>query len=150
MANPIAGAHTGAITAAFQASRWTCRGRNAAGGAHNVALVTADTAGKWPYLEDQTADFAYARLHGDEELYVSGYTGDALDRWAEKVLAWSAGEDPPDARLIAAPQQRPTTNRRDVYVYFDNDVKVRAPFDAMALAARVAPRSAGGEQRKPQ
>jgi uncharacterized protein YecE (DUF72 family) len=118
--------------------------------AHNVALVTADTAGKWPYLEDQTADFAYARLHGDEELYVSGYTGDALDRWAEKVLAWSAGEDPPDARLIAAPQQRPTINRRDVYVYFDNDVKVRAPFDAMALAARVAPRSAGSEQRKPQ
>ena len=117
--------------------------------AHNVALVTADTAGKWPYLEDQTADFAYARLHGDEELYVSGYTGDALDRWAEKVLAWSAGEDPPDARLIAAPQQRPACGR-DVYVYFDNDVKVRAPFDAMALAARVAPRSAGGEQRKPQ
>ena len=117
--------------------------------AHNVALVTADTAGKWPYLEDQTADFAYARLHGDKELYVSGYTADALDRWAEKVLAWSAGEDPPEARLIAAPQQRPADGR-DVYVYFDNDVKVRAPFDAMALAARVAPRSAGGEQRKPQ
>jgi hypothetical protein len=27
--------------------------------------------------------------------------------------------------------------RRDVYVYFDNDVKVRAPFDAMNLARRL-------------
>jgi hypothetical protein len=26
---------------------------------------------------------------------------------------------------------------RDVFVYFDNDVKVRAPFDAMALAHRL-------------
>ena len=25
---------------------------------------------------------------------------------------------------------------RDVFVYFDNDVKVRAPFDAIALAER--------------
>ncbi|MDQ3152265.1 MAG: DUF72 domain-containing protein, partial [Actinomycetota bacterium] len=26
---------------------------------------------------------------------------------------------------------------RDVFVYFDNDVKVRAPFDAIALAERL-------------
>jgi uncharacterized protein YecE (DUF72 family) len=116
---------------------------------HGIALVTADTAGKWPYLEDQTADFAYARLHGDKELYVSGYSAEALDRWAEKVLAWSAGEDPPDARLVAsAPQRFP--DGRDVYVYFDNDVKVRAPFDAMALAAEVAARSGSAQQRSAQ
>ena len=41
---------------------------------YNVALVVADTAGKWPMIEDITADFSYVRLHGDEELYASGYT----------------------------------------------------------------------------
>jgi uncharacterized protein YecE (DUF72 family) len=103
--------------------------------AHDVALVTADTAGKWPFLEDQTSDFSYARLHGDQELYVSGYTDEALERWAEKVRAWSRGRDPAGARTITATQERP--GGRDVYVYFDNDVKVRAPFDAMALANKL-------------
>ena len=103
--------------------------------AYDVALVTADTAGKWPFMEDQTADFSYVRLHGDEELYVSGYSDAALDTWAEKVRAWSAGETPPNARIVAPAQPLPAG--RDVFVYFDNDVKVRAPFDAMALANRL-------------
>ena len=83
-----------------------------------VAVVVADTAGKWPLFEAVTTDFVYVRLHGDEELYVSGYSDTALDLWAQKVKTWSA-------------------QSRDVFVYFDNDVKVRAPFDAMALASRV-------------
>ena len=103
--------------------------------AYDVALVTADTAGKWPFMEDQTADFSYVRLHGDEELYVSGYSDAALNTWAEKVRAWSAGETPPNARIVAPSQPLPAG--RDVFVYFDNDVKVRAPFDAMALANRL-------------
>jgi uncharacterized protein YecE (DUF72 family) len=36
---------------------------------HNMALVFADTAGKFPYFEDVTADLIYIRLHGAEELY---------------------------------------------------------------------------------
>lgn len=82
---------------------------------HEVAIVVADTAGKWPLIEDVTADFVYVRLHGDEELYVSGYTPGAVKAWQAKVQAWGRGG-------------------RDVFVYFDNDVKVRAPFDAMRLA----------------
>src|SRR5215207_8734507 len=39
---------------------------------HDIALVVADSAGKWPFLEDLTSDFVYVRLHGAEELYVSG------------------------------------------------------------------------------
>ncbi|WP_256677013.1 DUF72 domain-containing protein, partial [Pseudomonas sp. PICF6] len=39
---------------------------------YDVALVIADTAGKWPYREDVTSDFVYLRLHGAEELYASG------------------------------------------------------------------------------
>jgi uncharacterized protein YecE (DUF72 family) len=107
----------------------------------DVALVTADTAGKWPFLEDQTAGFSYVRLHGDAELYVSGYDDDALDTWAEKVRAWARGADPPHAHLAAAPVAV-ARMERDVFVYFDNDVKVRAPKDAMNLARRLVD---GGE-----
>jgi uncharacterized protein YecE (DUF72 family) len=104
---------------------------------HDVALVVADTAGKWPYLEDVTSDFVYVRLHGDKQLYVSGYDRRSLDRWAERVAAWRDGREPDDA-VLAAPGIPPRPRAgRDVYVYFDNDVKVRAPFDAMNLAARL-------------
>ncbi|WP_454049249.1 DUF72 domain-containing protein [Cellulomonas sp. Marseille-Q8402] len=103
---------------------------------HGVGLVVADTAGKWPYLEDVTSDVVYVRLHGDSELYVSGYDDPALDRWAERVAAWAAGGEPPDGRRLGPPAA-PAPGGRDVYVYFDNDVKVRAPFDAMALARRL-------------
>ena len=58
------------------------------------------------------------RLHGADELYASGYTDDALDRWAEKVRVWSA-------------------SGLDVFVYFDNDAKVRAPYDAQSFLARL-------------
>ena len=83
-----------------------------------TALVVADTAGKWPLLEELTTDFMYVRLHGDKAIYVSGYTPRALERWAGKLRAWGKAG-------------------RDVYVYFDNDVKVRAPYDAMSLAHRL-------------
>jgi uncharacterized protein YecE (DUF72 family) len=84
-------------------------------------FVVADTAGKFPYAEEVTADFVYVRLHGSRELYASGYTDDELDEWARKVTGW---RDHP-------------AGGRDVYVYFDNDIKVHAPFDAMRLAERV-------------
>ncbi|WP_199906909.1 DUF72 domain-containing protein [Aeromicrobium chenweiae] len=86
---------------------------------HGIAVVVADTAGRWPLLKEVTTDFAYVRLHGDTELYTSGYGPDALDEWAALMRGWAeAGTD--------------------VYAYFDNDVKVRAPFDALALAERLA------------
>ncbi|HKQ30835.1 MAG TPA: DUF72 domain-containing protein [Burkholderiales bacterium] len=95
---------------------------------YNVALVVADTAGKWPYREDVTADFMYLRLHGEEELYASGYTEEALDRWAARIRAWSEGSEPADARRLSdVPPKRAS---RDLYCYFDNDAKVKAPFDA--------------------
>ncbi|QBJ96181.1 DUF72 domain-containing protein [Rhodococcus sp. ABRD24] len=86
---------------------------------YGVALVVADTAGRYPRIEEPCADFFYARLHGDAELYASGYTAEALDRWCRRVRGWAAGG-------------------RDVFVYFDNDAKGHAPFDAMALLSRLA------------
>ncbi|MDB5410700.1 MAG: hypothetical protein JWL84_5612 [Rhodospirillales bacterium] len=102
---------------------------------HGVALVVADGFGL-PYHEDVTADFLYLRLHGSEELYASGYAPAALDAWAARIAAWSAGREPADRKVID--RRRPAKRAaRDVYVYFDNDAKVRAPFDAQNLAARL-------------
>jgi uncharacterized protein YecE (DUF72 family) len=85
---------------------------------HGVGLVVADSAGRWPRLFEVTADLVYVRLHGDRELYTSGYSARALDEWATRCRDWAA-------------------DGRDVYVYFDNDAKGYAPHDAVALLERV-------------
>jgi uncharacterized protein YecE (DUF72 family) len=103
---------------------------------HRIALVVADTAGKWPRVEDLTADFVYMRLHGDEQLYVSGYTDAALERWAARIRAWSAGSQVDDAELISEKPPKRCASR-DVYCYFDNDAKVKAPVDAIKLTEKL-------------
>ena len=102
---------------------------------HDVALVFADTSGKWPYFEDVTSDFIYIRLHGKGELYVGGYDRDSLESWARKIERWSSGSQPSDAHTVL--NTKPSRIHRDVFVYFDNDVKVHAPFDAMSLFKRL-------------
>lgn len=86
---------------------------------HDVACVLADTAGRWPRVDRLTTDFAYVRLHGDRELYASGYDDPALDAWAERLRGWSSGG-------------------ADVWCYFDNDAKGHAPYDAMRLIERMS------------
>jgi uncharacterized protein YecE (DUF72 family) len=85
---------------------------------HDIGLVVADTAGKWPKLFHVTSDFVYVRLHGDVKIYSSGYSDKALDGWARRIRRWDR-------------------QGRDVYVYFDNDVKVKAPFDALNLMRKL-------------
>jgi uncharacterized protein YecE (DUF72 family) len=102
---------------------------------HRTGLVCADTV-EWPRLMDLTADFIYCRLHGSEQLYASGYDDEAIDAWARRVRAWAAGSEPKDAERVLGPA--PKRQSRDVYVYFDNDMKVRAPVDAAALIERVS------------
>jgi len=99
---------------------------------HNIGLVVADTV-EWPLLMDVTSDFVYLRLHGSERLYHSGYEVDAIEIWARRVVAFATGQLA-DGRYAGSPSHdgRP----RDVYVYFDNDAEVRAPFDALALRRR--------------
>jgi uncharacterized protein YecE (DUF72 family) len=103
---------------------------------HRVALVFADSVA-WPYAEDLAADFVYLRLHGSEELYASGYSDEALDHWAARIRLWAQGLEPNDARLIAAAAEPVSDSPRDVFAYFDNDAKVRAPVDARSLRARL-------------
>jgi len=103
---------------------------------YDVALVIADTADKWPHREDLTSDFVYLRLHGAEELYASGYTAKALKHWGDRIEAWNHGQQPADALLID-PKHKPKARKsREVFCYFDNDLKVRAPFDARSLLNR--------------
>jgi uncharacterized protein YecE (DUF72 family) len=109
---------------------------------YNAALVLANTAGKFPYAEDLTADFVYIRLHGSEELYASGYSEEELDRWASRIKKWRSGIQPSDAVKISKKSYLPRQSR-DVYVYFDNDIKVHAPFDAISLASRFPDESSG-------
>lgn len=85
---------------------------------HGVALVLSDSAGTWPVFDEVTTDLVYVRLHGQGELYAGGYTADALDGWAQRIRDWRAAG-------------------HDVVCYFDNDMKVHAPYDAQALLARL-------------
>lgn len=89
--------------------------------AHDIAFVVADTAGRYPLVERPTSDFVYVRLHGDSELYTSGYTGAALETWARKIEEWRG-------------------RGLDTFVYFDNDRKGYAPFDALNLLERLGHR----------
>jgi uncharacterized protein YecE (DUF72 family) len=74
----------------------------------------------------------YLRLHGDKELYASGYDNEAIERWAARIRAWSTGGEPDECRRVSS-QPPPKRKSRDVYCYFDNDIKVHAPYDAKRL-----------------
>jgi uncharacterized protein YecE (DUF72 family) len=89
---------------------------------YKMALVISDNPGKWPIFTEITTDLMYLRLHGHDQLYVSGYSDQELDDWAAKIRSW-------------------TERGCDVYVYFDNDAKVHAPFDAMSLMERLGVRA---------
>jgi uncharacterized protein YecE (DUF72 family) len=89
---------------------------------YKMALVISDNPGKWPIFTEITTDLMYLRLHGHDQLYVSGYSDHELDEWAAKIRSW-------------------TERGCDVYVYFDNDAKVHAPFDAMSLMERLGVRA---------
>lgn len=108
---------------------------------HDIGLVVADTV-EWPLLMDLTSDFVYCRLHGSELLYASGYDNDAIDKWARRVVRWAQGGEVGDGRK-ASSHNGPAAKARDIYVYFDNDAKVRAPFDAQQLQKRVVELTAG-------
>jgi uncharacterized protein YecE (DUF72 family) len=102
---------------------------------YNIGMVCADTP-EWPRMMDVTSDFVYCRLHGSETLYTNGYDDKSLDDWARRVTDWAQGREPKDAERVVE-QNGANRAARDVFVYFDNDLKVKAPTDAQALMVRV-------------
>ena len=93
---------------------------------YDIALCIADTAKRYPDFDEVTADFVYVRLHGATKLYSSGYARRTLERWAARIDRW-----------------RSEAAGHEVFVYFDNDAKVRAPFDARTLMSIVHGRANG-------
>ena len=83
----------------------------------NIAIVYADSD-EFPCIDEQTADFTYARLQRSEEDIETGYDAKALDRWAKQARDWEKGD-------------------RDVYIFFISGAKVRNPAAAQALIARL-------------
>jgi uncharacterized protein YecE (DUF72 family) len=80
---------------------------------HRVAVCQSDAA-DWPLWNAVTTDLVYVRLHGHSHTYVSRYQKGSLQGWAQKIRRW----------------QR---EGRQVHVYFDNDGKGAAPYDALRL-----------------
>ncbi len=101
-----------------------------------IALVVSHSPSVYPMVEEPTADFMYLRLHGAERMYYGSYADPALDDWADRIGAWAVGDEPAGPERITG-RDPPTAGARDVYVYFDNDEKTKAPFDARRLMERL-------------
>ena len=102
---------------------------------YGVAIVFAHSGLKSPYMEDITADFIYARMHGQELQYKNGYPRDVLSWWADRVALWTKGKEPKDALCVS--EEKPKAIKRDAFVYFDTEEKAYAPSDALKLAQRL-------------
>ncbi|WP_298930037.1 DUF72 domain-containing protein [uncultured Ramlibacter sp.] len=76
---------------------------------------------KFPAIADASADFAYLRLMRSEPHIPTGYPPEAIEAWAQGARAWAGGSRP-----------------REVFIYFINGAKERAPAAAMALLRRLA------------
>ncbi len=73
----------------------------------------------------------------------TGYADAALDAWAERARLWAAGDAPADLPCIEEPQKQ--KQPRDVFIYFINGAKERAPAAAMALLQRLGFKPEGEE-----
>ena len=100
---------------------------------HQVALVVADTAGKWPSLADVTADFVYARLESGVDENPVCYPDADIPKWAKVAHQWAAGGKPEG--LPYASETAPPVMPRETFIFFIHGGKVRAPAGAQALIA---------------
>lgn len=81
--------------------------------ASGAAIVYADHP-EYPCIDADTGDFSYARLMQAREDEPTGYSPTEIEAWADKARAWAG-------------------NANEVYMFFINGAKVRAPAAAMAL-----------------
>ena len=99
-----------------------------------AATVFADS-GEYPSFADPTAEFVYARLMRCAASIKTGYPAKALDAWAERARAWARGDEPDDLPRVAPAHAGETP--RDVFVFFINGAKERAPAAARELLSRL-------------
>jgi uncharacterized protein YecE (DUF72 family) len=99
--------------------------------AYKTGVVLTDKD-EFPNIPDVTSPFVYIRLQRALEDEESGYPAAALDVWAQRASAWSQGKVPDDLEPLAGPEKRPPKSR-DVFIYFINGFKPKAPAAAMAF-----------------
>ncbi len=90
---------------------------------YKVATVFTDSP-KYPSFADVTGDFVYARLMNAQSEVETGYTKPALKKWAAAAQQWQAG-GLPDLPYVET--GKASAKGRDVFVYFINGAKERAP-----------------------
>jgi uncharacterized protein YecE (DUF72 family) len=101
---------------------------------YDAAIVFTDSD-EYPVFGDVTSDFVYARLVRSEAGLKTGYTAVALDAWAKVARTFARGSEPKEfARVDAAAAP---AKARDVFVFFINGAKERAPAAAEALLQRL-------------
>jgi uncharacterized protein YecE (DUF72 family) len=84
-----------------------------------VATVYTDSE-DYPNITDITGDFVYARLMRSQPRLRTGYTQAELGRWAARARDWADGN-------------------RDVFIFFIDGAKERAPGAALALIGLLRP-----------
>lgn len=92
---------------------------------YKVSTVFTDSD-KFPSFDEPEGDIAYARLMMADAKLKTGYAPKALDGWAERATGWCA----PTSTAVKPKQ-------RDVFVYFINGAKEKAPAAAGALLERL-------------
>jgi len=97
---------------------------------HAVATVFAHTD-EFPNFADVTADFVYARLRKAVATEPTGYSEADLAAWSGRARLWAAGGAPDDLPYVTDAQ--PLKQPRDVFIFFINGAKERAPAAARHL-----------------
>ncbi len=82
----------------------------------NVAWVISDTASRYPMSVEITADFAYIRLHGVQQLYMGLYGEERLRQWLKTIREWGI----------------------ETFIYFDNTDDGSAAIDALTMQEMVS------------
>ena len=103
---------------------------------YQTGAVFADND-RFPQIPDVTSSFVYARLQRSSKEEESGYPAQALDLWAQRAFTWSQGRIPAHLEGISNPEEKPP---RDLFIYFIDGFKPRAPAAALALIERLGKR----------
>jgi len=101
---------------------------------YGCAIVFSDSD-QYPSLGDVTADFVYARLMRSAASIESGYSAPALEAWAKVARTFARGSEPKEFPRVAKPGAK--SEPRDVYVFFINGAKERAPAAARAFLSHL-------------
>ena len=97
---------------------------------HRCAIAFTDDPA-YPSIANATSDFVYARLRCSTADQPTGYSTAALSGWARRAWMWAEGSEPDD--LSRVNEKTASARPRDVFIYFINGAKERAPAAAQEL-----------------